>query len=414
MASRSTILDPAGSGASYGAEGDLAVALFMGINPGLSRKDGNSAPATARSLSPGRGNRILVVDDQPGNIQIAMSALGQLGYEIIPAFDGPSALKQLEQRPPDLVLLDLIMPEMDGCEVCRRVRENPKWNDIPVIFLSAADDKDYILRAFDAGGVDYIVKPFNHAELVSRVRTHLALKSARDHLKQLAEERDELTGILAHDLKNHLGGMEMSAKLLVDWLRASSEPRALKLAENIHHSGSQLLSFVKEFLANAATDHGVPMQLAAQNFAHAAYAAVAQYREMAGRKEQTIETDISEHDSAVMADASAIRQILDNLLSNALKFSPAGTVVKVTVRAAGKWVECIVADQGPGFTEEDRVRMFQRYGRLSARPTAGEPSSGLGLSIVRKLVEAMNGEIAAESNNGQGATFTVRLPAAPA
>ena len=117
-------------------------------------------------------------------------------------------------RTPDLILLDLLMPGMDGCEVCRQLKENPEWRDIPVIFLSAADDKDMIVRALDAGGVDYITKPFNQAELISRVRTQLALKTARDQLKQLAEDKDELLGILAHDLKNFLGGINMSAGLV--------------------------------------------------------------------------------------------------------------------------------------------------------------------------------------------------------
>src|SRR5207244_12951935 len=114
----------------------------------------------------------------------------------------------------DLILLDLLMPGMDGCEVCGRLREHPEWADIPVIFLSAADDKERVVRAFDSGAVDYITKPFNQAELVSRVRTQLALKNARDRLRQLAEDKDELMGILTHDLKSHLAGIEMSAVVL--------------------------------------------------------------------------------------------------------------------------------------------------------------------------------------------------------
>jgi two-component system sensor histidine kinase/response regulator len=206
--------------------------------------------------------RILVVDDQSANIQVVGGVLGKLGHEIIPASDGPTALRRLALRPPDLILLDLLMPEMDGCEVCRRLRANPEWRDIPVIFLSAADDKDFIVRALESGGVDYITKPFNQAELVSRVRTQLALKSARDRLKQLAEDKDELLGILAHDLKNHLGGMQMSAQLLRDRVARPDnvDARAALLAENIAHSSGQLLSFVKEFLANAAADHGITIK----------------------------------------------------------------------------------------------------------------------------------------------------------
>ena len=181
---------------------------------------------------------LLVVDDQESNIQIVGAALGKLGFEILPANGGLQACQRLAIRRPDLILLDLLMPEMDGFAVCRRIREHRDWAEIPIIFLSSADDKDLIVRALESGGVDYITKPFNHAELVTRVRTHLALKRARDELKQLAEDRDELLGILTHDLKNHLGGMDMSAQLLRDRTAAMADPKLRLMAENISHSSS--------------------------------------------------------------------------------------------------------------------------------------------------------------------------------
>jgi two-component system sensor histidine kinase/response regulator len=356
--------------------------------------------------------RILVVDDQPANIQVLGSMLGKLGHEIIPASDGTTALRRLALRPPDLILLDLLMPDMDGCEVCRRVRANPEWKDIPVIFLSAADDKDFIVRALESGGVDYITKPFNHGELVSRVRTQLAWKFARDRLKQLAEDKDELLGILAHDLKNHLGGMQMSAQLLSERLsrRTDTDARSTQLAENIHQTSGQLLAFLKEFLANAAADYGIALKVEAVNLCEAVANAVQTYRDVASRKNLNIHTWLPGEGAIVLADRRALGQILDNLLSNALKFSPPGKRIDVTVRAAGEFVDCIIQDQGPGFTAEDQKRMFRRYGRLSARPTGGEPSTGLGLSIVKKLVQDLNGELLCDSTPGQGATFALRLP----
>jgi two-component system sensor histidine kinase/response regulator len=374
--------------------------------------------ASSRTQPPPNGAlpapaRILVVDDQPANIQVLGTVLGKLGHEIIPAANGPTALKRLALRLPDLILLDLLMPEMDGCEVCLRLRENPEWRDIPVIFLSAADDKDFIVRAFEVGGVDYITKPFNQAELISRVRTQLALKSARDQLKQLAEDKDELLGILAHDLKNHLGGMEMSAGLLRDRVNRANDDRSAQLAENILHSSSQLLAFVKEFLANATADHGITVRLAPLNLSDAAAAAVQQYQEIARRKRLEFQTEFAAEKTTVLADPTALRQVLDNLISNAVKFSPSGKRILVRVQPSGSHVECMIQDQGPGFTDEDRAKMFRRYGRLSARPTGGEPSSGLGLSIVRKLVLALNGELNCTSIPGEGAMFTVRLPSPP-
>lgn len=354
--------------------------------------------------------RILVVDDQPANIQVVGSVLGKLGHEIVPASDGPTALRRLALRVPDLILLDLLMPDMDGCEVCRRLHENPAWKDIPVIFLSAADDKDFIVRALESGGVDYITKPFNQAELISRVRTQLALKSARDRLARLAEDKDELMGVLAHDLKSHLGGMQMSAQLLADRIASQPDDRTRQLAENIRRSSGQILEFVKEFLANSAADHGIAVKLAALDLSEAAVAAVKQYQEPAWRKQLVIETELATTATTVLADPTALDQVLDNLLSNALKFSSPGKRIFVRVRPVNAHVECQIQDQGPGFAPEDKGRLFQRYARLSARPTGGEPSTGLGLSIVWKLIQAMNGTLTCETSLGAGTTFTIRLP----
>ena len=354
--------------------------------------------------------RILVVDDQPANIQILGTMLGAQGYEIVPAGDGFTALKRIAMRPPDLILLDLLMPVMDGFEVCRKIKAEPNWRDIPVIFLSAADDKELTVRALDSGGVDFVTKPFSHAELLCRVRTQIMLKATRDRLARIAEDKDELIGILAHDLKNSLGGMNMSAELLHGQVGKLNDPRMIKLAENILNTSAQALSFVKEYLANAASDQGFVPRLDAVNLVDAACRVIGRYQDAANRKQLQIQTDFTDQKAMVFADSSALDQVLDNLLSNALKFSPPGKNIFVVVRPVDHAVECVVRDEGPGFTAADKARMFSRYGRLSARPTAGEPSTGLGLSIVRKLVESMRGVLTCESTEGNGAAFTFRLP----
>src|SRR5580698_4156241 len=249
-----------------------------------------SAPAAVSPLEAGSA-RILVVDDQPANLQIVGAALGNLGHEIIPAEDGPTALKRVALRLPDLILLDLLMPQMGGCDVCLQLKSNPAWKDIPVIFLSAADDKDLIVRALDSGGVDYITKPFNQAELISRVRTQLALKSARDKLKQLAEDKDELMGILTHDLKSCLGGLNMTAGLLCERIGRLNDERLRQLSENIFRSSAQALAFVREFLANAAADHGFTVKLASCDIVEVVTNTVEQYQDPARRKQINIQID---------------------------------------------------------------------------------------------------------------------------
>jgi two-component system sensor histidine kinase/response regulator len=364
-------------------------------------------PAATTGKAPAR---ILVVDDQAANVQVLGAMLGQEGYEIVPASDGPTALKRLALRVPDLILLDVLMPGMDGVEVCRRIRQNLDWQDIPIIFLSAADDKGLIVRALEAGGVDYVTKPFNPAEMLSRVRTHLALKTARDRLKRLAEDKDELLGILAHDLRNSLCGIQISAEVLRERMLRMRDEKQAHLCDNICQSTAQLLSFVREFLANTAADHGLRLEPEDVDVGDALARVARDYEEAARRKNLTVHTAFPERPAIVSADRRALGQVLDNLLSNAVKFSPPGKQITASVRCAGKVVECQVQDQGPGLTPEDLRGMFRRYGRLSTQPTGGEPSTGLGLSIVKKLVQGMNGELNCDSAPGQGATFTFRLP----
>lgn len=355
--------------------------------------------------------KILVIDDQEDNIRIVGTLLAMMGYEVVPATTAAQAFKRLEAAAPDLVLLDLLMPGCDGLEVCRQLKSDPRWTDLPVIFLSAADDKNLVVQALESGGVDYVTKPFNKAELLSRVRTHLALKKARDELRNLAEDKDELLGILAHDLKNHLAGMKLSASLLAD-LEESLPPQARKLVRTIEHSTERMLAFVKEFLANQSAEHLV-LKFTDIAWADVLKTQVERHRPAAVLKNIELEFIPLEKPARVWADAEALVQVFDNLISNAVKFSPPGRRVSIEMLpSAGNTARCRVRDEGPGFTAEDQERLFRRYGRLSARPTGGEPSTGLGLSIVKRLVEAMHGRVVLESEPGQGASFLVSLPLA--
>jgi two-component system sensor histidine kinase/response regulator len=358
--------------------------------------------------------RLLVVDDQANNVHMLGSILSRAGFEIVSATDGPQALRLFAAQPPDLVLLDALMPGMDGFEVCRRIREQPDTAGIPVIFLSAADDKDFVVRALANGAVDYVTKPFHEAELLSRVRTHLALKSARDALRQLAEDKDELLGILAHDLKSHLGGMQMSAHVLHKRAVALGEARLELMAGNILHATDQMFSFVKEFLANSRAERGLEIKGETFSLQELAADAVRLYSEAALRKQLTLHFEEGETEAFVFADRAALAQVLDNLISNAIKFSPPGRNIWITVSATTERVECRVQDEGPGFSASDHALMYGRYRRLTATPTGNEPSTGLGLSIVRRLMQAMHGELRCVSAPGQGATFIVAfVPAQP-
>ncbi|HBJ87428.1 MAG TPA: hybrid sensor histidine kinase/response regulator [Verrucomicrobiales bacterium] len=354
---------------------------------------------------------ILIVDDQEENLRGIGNVLSLMAYDIILASSAEQGLQRLSAATPDLILLDVMMPGTDGLTACRQIKAEARWADIPVIFLSADDDKNVIVQALEAGGVDYVTKPFNMAELVSRVRTQLALKRARDQLRALAEDKDELMGIMAHDLKNSLAGMRLSACLLQARL-ADLPSRCAPLVNNIVNASERMLAFMQEFLANQCAEQ-LQMRCEAVNLGEVVAKVAAAHQTAAGTKKITLTWHAPKEAVLVMADIEGVTQTLENLVSNAIKFTPEGGEVRITARqpTAGM-VKCLVSDTGPGFTPEDRTKMFQRYGRLSAQPTGDEPSTGLGLSIVKRLMDAMGGTVtlAESTGNGAGAEFIIALP----
>lgn len=358
---------------------------------------------------------ILIVDDQEENIRVVGSLLSLMNYDIVAATSAELAFKRLRARKPDIILLDVMMPEIDGLTACRKIKEEPLWADIPVIFLSAADDKNIIVQALEAGGVDYVTKPFNRAELLTRVRTHLSLKQAQDHLRQLAEDKDEILGILAHDLKNGLAGIQLCAGLLMD-RKAELGPRSTPLAENVLATAERLLEHMKDFLANQRAEH---LKLTPEPLLLSCLLseAIAMNQAAADAKQIKLTLTAPEEDEPVQADHEAAVQVFDNLISNAVKFSQPGGTVEITVdRPMLGRVKCSICDSGPGFSSADREKLFRRYQRLTARPTGNEPSTGLGLSIARRLVHAMQGDLVLADGPGKlgGAHFIVSLVAVSA
>lgn len=360
-------------------------------------------------MNPLPAETILIVDDQEENLRMVGSVLSMMRYNILLAKNAEQAFLRLTESLPDLILLDVMMPDIDGLAVCRQIKEDERWADIPVIFLSADDDKNVIVQALETGGVDYVTKPFNRAELVSRVRTQLALKQARDRLHALAEDKDEILGILAHDLKNSLAGMKLSAGLL-QTRSGELPPRCVPLVENIMNATERMLSFMHEFLANQRAEQ-LHIKHVRVNLVDIVVRVVKSQMTAAQVKGIALTTQLPKSTVLVEADPEGVTQALENLVSNAIKFSAEGGEVEVTVEepSAGM-VRCRVRDTGPGFTAEDRPKLFKRYGRLSAQPTGGESSTGLGLSIVKRLVDAMRGSISLAEDTKVGAEFIITLP----
>ncbi len=328
---------------------------------------------------------VLMVDDHEENLRVLAGILSPEGYDLIPANSGEQVFERLASCHPDLILLDVVMPGIDGVEVCRRLKRKVDLADIPVIFLSAADDKKLVVEALESGGVDYIAKPFNQAELLTRVRTHMALKKARDSLALLAADKDQLLRVMAHDFKNQISGVMMSSRLLLGREEVENLPeRSLKLIRNIGESSDRMMGFLKSFLSNQATSKQV-IKVHPVDLEEIITSVVADVESSATVKGTTLERGGKVEGWRILGDGNASRQVLDNLVENAVKFCPKGSRVKVSSELVGdQIIKVIVQDDGPGFTVEDRERIFQRYSRLSARPSGGEPSHWIGFIYCEK------------------------------
>lgn len=377
----------------------------------------NSLP---QSILPALQNSvILVVDDVLQNIQVVGTMLREAGYSIIPATSGPAALQRIQKKLPDLVLLDLMMPDMDGLEVCRKLKAAPDTERIPIIFLTASNEMTHLVQGFEAGAVDYVTKPFNPPELLARVRTHLELKHSRDviiryseELARLNNEKNEFMGIVAHDLRSPLTAIKGYAELVLEDAQLG-RPEVERYTTHVRDTAERMSEMVRNLLdANAIERGEMKLKIGACELSRELESVVQSFRQKAAAKEQVIHLENAPPPVTAMVDGNVMVQILENLISNAIKYSPQARNIVVRLKCLPGVARFEVQDEGPGISLEDQTRLFGKFARLSAKPTGGEHATGLGLSIVKKMVEAMNGRVWCESQAGQGATFIVEVPMA--
>jgi len=363
---------------------------------------------------------VLAVDDTPGNLRVLVEALSAAGLEVLVATDGVSAIETARYSRPDLILLDVLMPGIDGYETCARLKQEETTAQTPIIFMTALCETEEKVRAFEVGAVDYITKPFEQAELLARVNTHLTISRLRQDLEKRNREledlnrlKNEFMGMAAHDVRNPLASVLACAEL-IETVADSMPPAKIKaLIGQISTSSRRINAIITNLLDVNAIDSGQRrLQLAACEFQPIVERVVEQNRHKARAKEIEIAFENGTGPLTGVIDETAAEQVLDNLISNAVKYSPSGTCVTVRVLAGEDCVAVAVQDQGPGISPEDQARMYGKFCRLTPKPTAGEPTTGLGLWIVKELTESMKGRIICESAVGSGTTFTVLWPKA--
>jgi signal transduction histidine kinase len=348
---------------------------------------------------------VLVVDDQPGTLRLLMELLQARGYRVRPVPSGRLALQAAQRQAPDLILLDIAMPGLDGFAVCRQLKLNERLAGIPVIFLSACDSAEERLAAFRNGGVDYISKPFQAEEVEARVATHLRLAQMRRDLEAANRELDLFAQTAAHDLRAPLHRILNLLDLLTESL-ACVPADAGRWLDELTRAALRMDKLVQDLLAFSSSARA-ELHLEATCLGALAREVLTQVAPEAGGRPVRWEL---EDLPVVRGDPELLRLVLQNLMANALKFTARtpGAVIQVGRLEHGSGF--LVRDNGVGFEQSRAGDIFEPFVRLhSAQDFAG---TGLGLAQVQRIISRLGGRVWAEAEPGKGATFRVSLPPA--
>ena len=362
--------------------------------------------------------KVLIVDDRPENIQILMEVLRE-NYAIVAATSGEKAL-QLARKPPhpDIVLLDVMMPEMDGYETCTRLREDELTARIPIIFVTALGEARDEARGFNVGAVDYITKPISPEIVKSRLRSHLTIQALNKQLQQKNEAlnsalqlREDLTNMTIHDLRNPLTSILLSCWVLERSKRLGEEEK--QKIKAIQASGERLKSLVDSLLLMAKLESGkLVLQRDFVDSRTIVEDVIESLQEIAKSKKIQLELDFQTKESQAYLDAPLISRAIDNLVANAIKYSPSSSSVRLEVYCSDKGaLQIQVIDFGSGVSEEMKQKIFERY--ETGEALENTQKFGLGLTFCKLAVEAHGGGIAVRDNTPKGSIFTIEIPQTP-
>ena len=380
----------------------------------------------------GNGN-ILVVDDTPQTLQLLVAILSGANYTVRPADSGALALASALAYPPELVLLDVNMPEMSGFEVCRQLKQNPATQAIPVVFLSGLTDLDDRVQGFQLGAVDFVAKPFQRDELLARVSTHLQLarlqkdltsevaKQTRDlqgayqELAKASRLKDEFLSTMSHELRTPLTAVIGMAEILQSGGYGKLNKDQAEALEVIEGSGRKLLHLINDILDYIQVDAGKEqLQLEQCPVVELVNAVLENVRSKAAEKHIELSCRFYQQESLLWLDVRHMRRVLLILLDNAVKFTSSGGNVGIIVRnaTAQHRIEFEVWDGGPGIAEADLPKLFKPFLQLDGGLNRSHEGSGLGLALAGKLARLLGGEIRVTSQLNAGSRFIVSLPLA--
>lgn len=357
---------------------------------------------------------VMVVDDVPANLKLLRTHLGESGYNVAVFSDGHSALQAALQEPPDIILLDINMPEYDGFQVCTQLKNDERLRDIPVLFISALDELENKVKAFEAGGVDFVTKPFQVHELRARVATHLELRrreaatsAAFEELKQLEQLRDSLVHMIVHDLRSPLAGVLSVFQLL----EGERNPALIDEYSAVGIQATQkIMNLVENILGVSKLESGqLQVHCAREALGELLASSTEGLRRFVESRVLTVQD--TDSDVTVECDAEIVARIVANLVWNAVAFTdPHDGAIEVRARVERDTVRIEVEDNGEGVPEAFREQIFEKF----SQAPGSRRSTGLGLAFCRLAVEAHGGRIGVEARPQGGSVFWFTLPLAHA
>ena len=359
---------------------------------------------------------ILIVDDNANNLKVLAGVLNENNYDFRMAKSGQLALNILEKTKPDLILLDIQMPEMDGFETCVRIKEKVENIGIMIIFLTANTDTESIKKAFKSGGVDYVTKPFNSDELLARINTHIKLKRQTEELELQNATKDKFFSIISHDLINPLSGVIGFSELLKEDLKEKEFGNAEKYVNVIYKSGKFTLDLLQNLLEWSRIQVGSIKSVKNNfNLSKLLIDNIDGVSAKSSVKDISIKTNFPET-LFVNADEKMISTVIRNLLTNALKFTPNGGTITITSEEKFvdniQMIETTIKDNGIGISEENLNKLFKIEQNYKSLGTNKEKGTGLGLILCKEFINQNNGLIRVESELDVGSSFIFTLEAA--
>jgi len=361
--------------------------------------------------------KILIIDDIAANIQVAANTLKKKNFNISYAKSGKLGIERANKISFDLILLDIMMPEMDGYQVCDILKNNEKTKEIPIIFLTAKIDEESIKKGFEHGGVDYISKPFKINELLARVNAHITLKITQEKYIKLNNElqianksKDRLLSIIAHDLRNPFSVLITFSKLLLDTYDDFSKKDTIKYLKTFYQTSKSGFNLLDNLLKWSKSQSGIinfePKEIDLHILSEETITLLSS---QARSKNISLENNVAQK-SYVIADMNMILTVFRNLISNAIKFTKEGGKVKIYGNNDKEKYKIVVEDNGVGMSEDDIEKIFRIDIKHMKSGTSGERGTGLGIVLCKEFIEKNNGKIYAESKIGEGSKFIFTLP----